>query len=131
MVDDEGEKDQPYLCSKGKITIAIGRNLTGTRLRRDEIELMFQNDYNDVTNDLRTIFDKLDSYPEELQNVLFNMRFQLGPGGFSGFHKMIEAVKAYDFESMVKEMLDSEWAMKDTPARAKRLVTRIQKLQKG
>lgn len=50
------------------------------------------------------------------------MRFQLGKEGLKSFKKMIEAVKVLDYDGIIREMLDSLWAKKQTPERANELV---------
>jgi len=77
----EGLRLKPYHCPAGKLTIGIGRNLE----------------------------DKGISEKEAVQLVLVDMRFNLGPGRFRHFKKMIAAVNDQDFGRAAAEMKDSRW----------------------
>jgi lysozyme len=59
------------------------------------------------------------------QGVLFNMVYQLGIKGLLGFKKMWLAIESSDYAKAADEMLDSKWAIKDSPNRAKRLMHRM------
>lgn len=73
------------------------------------------------------VFDWFFNLPEEAQNIVAHMAYQMGVGGVLGFEQMIKALKEKDFEKAADEMLDSEWA-RDTSARAQRLSTRMRAL---
>jgi len=59
--------------------------------------------------------------PADLRDVVYNMCFQLGVGGFSKFKKAIKNMIDSNYEEAANEMLDSLWAKKQTPERAKRM----------
>lgn len=63
-------------------------------------------------------FDKL--HPDA-QDVLVEMAYQLGVRGLLGFKKTIALVEAREYKKASKEMLDSAWAIAQTPKRAKTL----------
>ena len=84
---------------------------------------MLKNDLSECQADLREIFfGQFDALPDHVQEVLINMRFQLGPGGFRSFQKFIGAIHGWDFVLAQKEGLDSKWARSDTPERARELM---------
>ncbi len=62
----------------------------------------------------------LENQPIEVQEILYNMAYQLGVKGLLKFKQTLKLIehKRYDLASL--EMLDSLWA-KQTPSRAKRL----------
>ena len=116
---EEGRKSHPYVCSGGKITIGVGRNLSDNGLSDGEIELLFANDLRVA---LAAAEDACPSFAElkpARQLVLTSMAFQLGGRGLGGFKGMLRAVASQDWQSTAAEMLDSLWA-RQTPARAKR-----------
>jgi lysozyme len=118
----EGFRDKPYRCTAGKLTIGIGWNIDDAPMRYSEARFRLNNDLEECKTDLRKIFPgQFDQLPDHVQEVLMNMRFQLGPGGFRGFKKFIAAIKGWDFVLAQKEMLDSKWAKYDTPERANEL----------
>lgn len=51
--------------------------------------------------------------------ALTSMAFQMGAGRLAGFGKMLDAVHERDWETVHREALDSKWARKDTPGRAR------------
>ena len=59
--------------------------------------------------DLKIIFQAFDLLPEAVQLVLVDMRFNLGPGRFRHFRKMIAAVEDQNFSRAAAEMKDSRW----------------------
>jgi lysozyme len=91
-------------------------------MRYSEARFRLNNDLEECKTDLRKIFPgQFDQLPDHAQEVLMNMRFQLGPGGFRSFKKFIGAVRAWDFDRAKAEMLDSKWAKVNTPGRAEEL----------
>ena len=79
------------------------------------------NDIMECIEDLRLIFSKFDELSEARQHCLIDMRFNLGPGGFRSFKRMIGAVEAGDFEAAAIQMQDSKW-FSQVGRRAARLV---------
>lgn len=134
MIDDEDRREKAYRCTAGKLTAGIGRNIEDVAFSDAEIELMYSTDYLRVKTDLSVIFPDFNKWPEELQHIVFNMRFQFGPARFRGFDQFILAAKRLDLAAMEKEMADSLWAKdkkRGTPERAARLINRVRKLRTG
>lgn len=74
---------------------------------------------------LRTQAITWDTLPTDLRVALANMSYQLGSAGVMRFRRMVRAVKVGDYAEAAKEALDSKWAKKDTPRRAKRVAALI------
>jgi lysozyme len=121
LEQDEEYRQFPYQCTAGYWTGAIGRNLETVGIRYSEARFMLKNDIEDCVTDLRKLLDNFDDLPAMIQEVLVNMRFQLGPGGIRGFKQMLGAVRGWDFERMKAEMKDSAW-YRQTTNRAERLI---------
>jgi lysozyme len=119
---DEGYRQFPYRCTANKLTIAIGRNIEEKGISYTEALFLLNNDIEEVAEDLKKIFKDFDRFPDHIQEVLANMRFQMGPRGFRSFNNMINAVNAWDFSRMQIEMMDSKWARHDTPQRARKML---------
>ena len=117
----EGFREKPYRCTAGKLTIGIGWNIQEVPMRYSEARFRLRNDLDECRWDLAKIFQSFDSYPDHVQEVLMNMRFQLGPGKFRSFENFIAAIRAWDIDRAKTEMLDSKWAKQDTPGRANEL----------
>ena len=82
---------------------------------------------NEIITDLNLIFidQSFFAFPENIQMVLFNMRFQMGYTGFRRFKRMIACVKVYDWAGMIKEMVGSNWYRNYT-TRAERLIKLVE-----
>jgi len=127
LVKHEGEKLTAYFCPAGKLTIGCGRNLEGKGISREESRFMLQNDIRECVDDLQGhIFPgQFDDFPENIQHVLTDMRFQLGHVGFRRFKKMIVAFQRLNLEEAVKQMKDSRW-YHQVPARAGNLIKMVE-----
>lgn len=121
LINHEGMRLKPYKCSAGKLTIGIGRNLDDRGITNEEAIYLFYNDIVRCENDLKGLFSNWNDYPENIQMVLMDMRFQLGGRGLRGFRLMIRAVYNRDWQEMIRQMKDSKW-YKQTPNRAKDLI---------
>lgn len=124
---EEGRRPKAYKCTKGKTTVGIGRNLDDKGLSTEEIDFLVANDIKEVLQDLAVIFgaEAMGTWPEKLTVAMASMRFQLGYASFRGFRNMIAAVRRMDLPTAADEALDSVWARKDTPNRARRVATMI------
>ena len=69
-------------------------------------------------------------YATRDQDVVTEMCYQLGVGGFSKFKKTISYLQNKQFNDASEEMLDSLWA-KQTPNRAKELSKRVKEVEVG
>ena len=148
LILHEGLHLEPYICPAGYWTIGVGRNLEskglsdeeqqailGTSglnrtevierlkeqvLTREQALFLLRNDIAECEKDLEQFpwFKKLGKVRRK---VLIDMRFNLGPGGFRGFKKMIAALAAGDYKAAAAEMVDSRW-YHEVGNRSKRLV---------
>lgn len=59
------------------------------------------------------------------QDVLVSMAYNMGWPRLSGFKRALAAMKAHDYGLAAAEMLDSDWARKQVPARARRLAAQM------
>lgn len=108
----------PYQCPAGKTTIGYGRNIQEIGISAEEARDLLDNDINVCIVDLGSFpwFQALDPIR---QRAVVDMRFQLGPAGFRGFARMIEALEDGDYAAAAAHALDSKWARADSPERAK------------
>ena len=134
----EGFRSKPYLCTQGKKTIGIGRNLEANpfteaerlviknpdNITKQEAYFLLENDIIETISLLDNMvrcFAKLD---DERKYALIDMGFQMGVSGVCKFKNMLAAMNAGDFEKASKECLNSNYA-KQTPARAERIAKLI------
>ena len=148
LIYHEGLKLTPYICPAGYWTVGVGRNLESKGLTEEEQQELFgnagytkseaiellkerpltkeealfllRNDIAECEADLNQFpwFKKLDKVR---RNVLIDMRFNLGPGRFRQFKKMLDALAYADYNTAAAEMMDSRW-YHQVGHRSKRLV---------
>lgn len=120
LITDEALRLKPYLDTRGKLTIGIGRNLTDKGISIVTARQMLDEDIDEAVADLATFpwFRTLDSVR---QRVMVNVRFNLGPKRFRKFKDMLAAMQRYDYTVAAAELLDSDAAREDAPARYKKL----------
>ena len=124
LIEHEGIKYAPYLCTSGKTTIGIGHNLDDKGVSKAVVNMMYDEDVAEVESDLKAIFDDFYTLPEQIQLVLADMRFQLGYKGFRSFKMMILAVKGRNWPAMFLQMKNSDWH-RQTPKRANDLMKMV------
>lgn len=107
--DDEGFRSKPYLCSAGKLTIGIGRNIEDNGISKEEALVMLRNDIMEVRVSLMRYnwFNRLN---DARQDAILNMAFNLGLPRFLTFKNMISALVEGDYDLAADEALDSKWA---------------------
>lgn len=71
--------------------------------------------------------EKFDRLPEEVQQILVNMMFNMGRPRLSKFRKMNAALLKGDWETAAVEGRDSQWH-KQVTNRAERLMTRLERV---
>ena len=91
LKDHEGVRLKPYICTAGKLSIGIGRNLDDVGISLREAETMLFNDIEEARKQLNDIFDNFDTFSEIRRIALIDMMFNLGKSRFLGFKKMITA----------------------------------------
>ena len=103
--DATGRELKPGDTIQGYPSVGYGRNLTGKGISHEEADFLFSADYAECLQDIQRIFeDALLHLELPRLAVLLDMRFNLGPQGFRGFKKFIEAVKNCDWTKAAFEM---------------------------
>jgi lysozyme len=118
---NEGLELKLYECTAGKNSIGYGRNIEDNGISKDEAELMLENDLEVCRNSLYNIFgfELFILLSDIRKTILTDMIYNLGATRFRTFKKMIKAVKEKDYFKASQEILDSKYARKDAPRRAK------------
>jgi lysozyme len=99
----------------------------GTAVSSDRVAEAFESDIQSVLRDCNILYSDFDDLPEEAQQVIANMMFNLGRPRLSKFAGMKRGVDARDWNQAADEMVDSAWYRQVTN-RADRLVERIRAL---
>jgi len=116
----EGFRSKVYQCTEGHDTIGYGFAIKDLVLSRDICDTILEAKVSELKLRIQQKFPFISDLPDEVQNVVIEMCYQMGVSGFSKFKKTISLLESKEFLSASKEMLDSRWA-KQTPNRAKKL----------
>ena len=119
---DEGLRLMPYRCSAGVLTVGYG---TAFPLTEQEAHLLLRHRLQGVLDQCERRFPWWPKLSPARQQVVASMGYQLGLNGLMGFKRMLSALESGDYRAASDEMLDSKWAISDTPARARRLAQMI------
>ena len=135
---DEGCVNSVYLDHLNLPTVGIGHLVTesddeygkpvGTEVSEDRVNELFDQDVQVTIDECKLLYNNFDELPEEAQQIIANMMFNMGRPRLSRFHKMKKAVDAGDWEEAGNQMKDSRWYDQVT-TRAERLVKRMKAIQ--
>ena len=115
--EHEGFRSRVYQCTEGHDTIGFGFKVADLELDLDIAEEILQRKLNLLIKRVNNRFSWVSKAPEPIQNVVYNMVYQLGLNGFSRFRLSIQYLADKNYDKASKEMLDSRWA-RQTPNRA-------------
>jgi len=134
---DEGVKYEIYLDHLDLPTFGIGHLVlesdqeyeepVGTPVSEERVNECFDNDVEVVLSECRILYPEFDDLPEEVQQIVANMMFNMGRPRLSKFKGMKRGVDAQDWNAVADEMVDSAWYRQVTN-RADRLVERMRAL---
>ena len=116
----EGFRDKVYKCTENYDTIGYGFAIKDLVMDEDIAEMILIRKLDSLKKRILTKFPFVVDLPESVKDVVIEMCYQLGLGGFSKFKKTIALLRLGNYEACSSEMLDSRWA-RQTPNRAKRL----------
>lgn len=123
----------PYKDTQGVLTIGYGSNIDKAApgffdvgIGEQEAMMMAEYDLKEAGRNAEYFAGKgWKSLSPNQQEVLTEMAYQLGLPRLSKFKEMKKAVEQNDLKGMVREMMASEWAKKDSPARAAELANKM------
>ena len=134
---DEGVKYEIYNDHLGYATFGVGHLVIesdpeydmdlGTPISESRVIEAFEQDCENVLRDCNILYEDFGSLPEEAQQVIANMMFNMGRTRLSKFKGMKRGVDSRDWNAAADEMVDSRWYRQVTK-RADRLVERIRAL---
>ena len=135
---DEGVKYEVYLDHLGYPTFGVGHLVlesdpehgaeVGTPVSESRVIEAFEQDCENVLRDCDILYEDFDDLPEEAQQIIANMMFNLGRPRLSKFVGMKRGVDEKDWNSAADEMVDSRW-YRQVGARAERLVNRMREIE--
>ena len=134
---DEGVKYEVYNDHLGYATFGVGHLVLesdpeygdpiGAPVSESRVIEAFEQDCENVLRDCNILYEDFDDLPEEAQQVIANMMFNMGRPRLSKFKGMKRGVDSRNWNAAADEMVDSAWYRQVTN-RADRLVERIRAL---
>ena len=134
---DEGVVYEIYNDHLGYPTFGIGHLITasdpeydsplGTRVDVSRVAEAFEQDVQTVLAECPGLYPDFDALPEEVQQIIANMMFNLGRPRLSKFRGMKAGVDDQNWQRAADEMVDSRW-YRQVGARAERLVERMRNI---
>ena len=124
----EGFRSRVYQCTEGYDTIGYGFAVKDLVLDEDICDMILERKLKSLIERVHKKFPFVEDLPEEAQEVVYEMCYQLGLGGFSKFKKTIQFLRLGNYKVCADEMLDSRWA-RQTPNRARRLSNIIREIE--
>jgi lysozyme len=131
---DEGCVYEIYNDHLGYATFGIGHLVLesdpengqeiGTPVSESRVIEAFEQDVQTVLSDCAILYPDFDELPEEVQQIVANMMFNLGRPRLSAFKGMKAGVDAREWNEAADQMVDSRW-YRQVGARAERLVERM------
>ena len=134
---DEGKVLEIYHDHLGYPTFGIGHLILesdkefgeplGTPISEERVVECFERDVEAVLEDCEKLYKDFDELPEEAQQIIANMMFNMGLTRLSKFKKMKEAVDNRDWKEAAVQGRDSRWYNQVTN-RAERLMQRLENI---
>jgi GH24 family phage-related lysozyme (muramidase) len=139
LIADEADRNTAYHCPSGFPTVGIGHKITS----KDIIEVgdtispahkarLFEQDVAAKLADCKRIYPAFETYPVSVQEALFHMVYNIGPGamaGYKGFNAVIETQNW----GMVADYLRKNFKLwySQIGARAKRIEDKFTQAARG
>ena len=131
---DEGVKYEVYNDHLGFATFGVGHLVLesdpeygseiGTAVSESRVIEAFEQDCENVLRDCNILYEDFGDLPEEAQQVIANMMFNMGRPRLTKFRGMKRGVDSRNWNDAADEMVDSTW-YKQVTNRADRLVNRM------
>jgi GH24 family phage-related lysozyme (muramidase) len=131
---DEGCVNSIYLDHLNLPTLGIGHLINewdeeygkpvGTPVSEERVNELFDKDIQITIDECEQLFGNFQDLPEEVQQILANMMYNMGRPRLSKFRKLCKAVAERNWKECAIQMEDSKWH-KQVTKRADRLISRM------
>ena len=135
---DEGVVYEIYTDHLGYPTFGIGHLITkndpefeepvGTPVSKERVDSVFAIDIKIAEDECCVLYPFWEELPEEVQEILVNMMFNLGRPRLTKFKKMNAALEMGDWKTAAIEGRDSRW-YHQVGSRSERLMTRMENVE--
>jgi lysozyme len=134
LITDEGYRNDVYLDSFGNLTVGIGHLVMpsdelkeGDTITDEKVKDLFEHDIIHAQIGCRALIQGFDYLPDDLQNELINMCFNLGMTRLAKFKKMLAALNSRNFVTAATEARDSKWYNQIQRSRSERICAAIER----
>ena len=110
LIKHEGLRLKPYLCTAGKTTIGVGRNLSDNGITEAEAMSMLDRDIAVTVSALRDEFLWFADLDRTRKDAVISLGFNMGVRKLGTFKKFIAAMVAKEYETAAAEILNSTYA---------------------
>ena len=136
---DEGVVNEVYLDHLGYPTFGVGHLVlesdpehgaeVGTPVSEERVKECFEKDLDIAISECEKLYEEgvFEDLPDEVQQILVNMMFNMGRTRLSKFKKMHAAILDSDWKEAAVEGRDSRW-YKQVTNRAERLMSRLEQV---
>ncbi len=133
LKDNEGFEELIYKDSEGYDTIGYGHKLTdedkasGKFLKgisQLDAESLLTKDYDSHVAGTKRVVPNIDKYPNYVQEVLYDMGYNMGATGLAAFKDTLAAIDRADYRGAHEGIMSSEYA-RQVPNRAGRNATAL------
>tara|TARA_R100001082_G_C4348366_1_gene153347 strand:- start:195 stop:638 length:444 start_codon:yes stop_codon:yes gene_type:complete len=135
---DEGIKHEVYLDHLGLKTCGIGHLCldgepefsmeVGEEITDERVNELFEKDVKIMIEECEKLYPYFGELPEEAQQIIANMMFNMGRPRLAKFKMMKQAVDNRDWKEAANQMKSSKWYVQ-VKNRADRLVNRMEGIQ--
>lgn len=134
---DEGVVYEVYADHLGLHTFGVGHLIVegdvewgaefGTPVSEDRVWECFEKDLDVAISECHVLYGKenFEEFPDEVQEIVVNMMFNMGRPRLSQFKKFNKALQGFDWKEAAVEGRDSRWYRQVTN-RAERLMSRLE-----
>ena len=134
LIVDEGVRLAVYRDTLGNLTVGVGHLVLpedslhlGDTITEARCEELFNRDLNTAVFECQKLVLDFDDLPEDAQEVLVNMMFNMGPVRLAEFHHFLGHVKTRQWQIASHDMQSSAWH-NQVGVRAKRLEKQIESI---
>ena len=124
ILEDEGFESKPYQDHLKNWTFGHGL----TFITKAESKVVVNMRLEAIREQINGQLHWFPNQPEEVQNILLNMAYQLGVAGLYAFTNTLSHIRSQNYRHASIEMLRSKWA-DQTPNRAERLSERMRRVR--
>lgn len=134
LILDEGYKSKVYRDQFGNLTVGIGHLVMPSDgiiendvINEKRIDDLFEHDLVHAQIGCRALILGFDTLPDDLQDALINMCFNIGATKLAKFKKMLAALNSRNFVTAADEARNSEWYKQVQNSRSERICQTIEK----